>query len=267
MNKLIKVLAISALGIMTLFSVFIGANYAGALTEDTKTRSEKAHWSYEGNQAPKYWGELATEYKACAIGIQQSPINIDKKVAINAYLQAIKFDYQKAPLNILNNGHSIQVNYVPGSSITLDDKKYDLVQFHFHHPSEHTINGSAYPMEAHLVHQNPETRDLAVVGILLEIGTENQALKPVWNNMPKKKSVAKTVANTQINAADLLPENTQNYYRYFGSLTTPPCSEIVNWIVMKEPIHVSPKQVKRFTNVVGKNARHVQDRGHRFVLE
>lgn len=265
MNKSIKVLSVFILGVVALYSLFFKTNNFSALAEEINNTLNKAQWSYQGQEAPEYWGKLATEYNTCAIGNQQSPIDIRIQNVNDAELKEIEFAYKQTSLYIVNNGHTIEVDYAPGSFITLDGKKYNLLQFHFHDPSEHTVDGFNYPMEVHLVHQNPDG-DLAVVAVFLEIGNENQVLKPLWENIPAEKGVTKTVAE-EINAAELLPTISKNYYRYYGSLTTPPCSEIVNWIVMKEPIQVSSQQVKDFATLVGKNSRPTQNIGHRFVLD
>ena len=267
MNRSIKVLAIYILGIAGLLSVLFTNSFVTASTEETTTISDEVQWGYEGNEAPENWGGLAKEFSACAIGSQQSPINIETQDVTDADLPEIEFAYQQAPLNIVNKGHTIQVDYAPNSSITLEGAKYDLIQYHFHDPSEHEVDGFQYPMEVHLVHQNAETGDLAVVGVFLEYGAENKALTPLWSNIPTEKGAVENVPDTEINAVDLLPEDTQNYYRYYGSLTIPPCSEVVNWIVIKEPIPVSARQVEQFTAVVGENARPVQELGNRFLLD
>lgn len=265
MNKSLKVLSLTALGLCG----FAGAIAFTKLTVEpasaNKAEAEDIHWSYRGAEGPEYWGELTEEFSTCSSGSQQSPI--DLATTVDADLEELAFDYQPVPLSIVNNGHTIQVNYAPGSSLVLDGQTYDLLQFHFHDPSEHAVDGSPYPMEAHLVHQNAETGELAVVGILLEIGDENSVLQPIWDNMPEEAGPPVEIANTEINVAELLPADTNSYYRYFGSLTTPPCSETVNWLVLKEPVTVSFQQVEHFAATVGENARPVQTVGRRFVLE
>ncbi|MEO0802545.1 MAG: carbonic anhydrase family protein [Cyanobacteria bacterium J06642_2] len=141
------------------------------------------------------------------------------------------------------------------------------MQFHFHDPSEHTVEGSAYPMEVHLVYKNEETGGLAVVGFFLDEGAENEVLQTIWDEIPAEAGPEIVAENAEIDVAALLPENTEDYYRYFGSLATPPCSEVVNWIVLKEPVPVSPGQVESFVAAVGENARPVQTVGRRFLLD
>ncbi|MEM6446641.1 MAG: carbonic anhydrase family protein, partial [Cyanobacteria bacterium P01_D01_bin.123] len=152
-------------------------------------------------------------------------------------------------------------------TLTLDGQPYELLQFHFHDPSEHTVEGSAYPMEVHLVYKNEETGGLAVVGFFLDEGAENEVLQTIWDEIPAEAGPEIVVENAEIDVAALLPENTEDYYRYFGSLATPPCSEVVNWIVLKEPVPVSPGQVESFVAAVGENARPVQTVGRRFLLD
>jgi carbonic anhydrase len=212
------------------------------------------HWSYEGEAGPEHWGELDASFAACVTGRTQSPI--DLKEATPQDLANIVFNYQPSTINILNNGHTIQVNYDPGSSIELDGVRYDLVQFHFHAPSEHTIQGQAMPMELHLVHKSAEG-NLAVVGVMLADGAENPAFQPVWNNLPTQENPAQAVAGLQVEAASLLPTE-QTTYRYSGSLTTPPCSEGVNWLVMTTPVELSAEQLAAFTTIYAHNSRPVQ---------
>lgn len=265
MFKSLSVSAAAVLGACTVSGLIAFTHNVQAFASDTEAKSDDIHWDYAGTEGPEYWGELAQEYAACSTGTQQSPI--DLQTTVDANLSELEFNYRATPLSIVNNGHTIQVNYGPGSHLKLDGQTYELLQFHFHDPSEHSVDGARHPMEAHLVHQNPATGDLAVVAIFLEIGDEHSALESIWDNMPLEAGPTITVADTHINVAELLPQDTQNHYRYFGSLTTPPCSEVVNWIVMKEPVEVSFEQVLHFAATVGENARPVQAQGHRFVLD
>lgn len=196
---------------------------------------------------------MKSEYKACAEGKTQSPIDLTNAVA--AELGDIKFDYNASKLNVLNNGHTVQVNYDGGSSITVDGAQYNLLQFHFHTPSEHTVNGKYYGNEMHLVHKN-DKGELAVVGVLIENGAENAAYKAIWSNLPKKADEKKSVA-VDINASELLPME-KDYFTYSGSLTTPPCSENVRWIVLQSPIQMSEAQIKEIQGIMHKNNRPVQ---------
>jgi carbonic anhydrase len=225
--------------------------------------SEEGHheWDYGAQHGPKHWGELKPDFESCALGKEQSPIDI--RNAVHAKLEPIKFDYHPTPLHIIDNGHAIQVNYAPGSSITVGDQRYELVQFHFHNPSEEKINGKSYPMVAHLVHKNSDGA-LAVVAVLLKQGQQNALVKTLWTNLPPEKDKEKVAENTSINAARLIPAN-HAYYTFTGSLTTPPCSEGVTWFVLVSPMQVSETQVARFGKIYSGNARPVQPLNGRTV--
>ena len=222
----------------------------------------KKKWGYTGEAAPDNWGHLSPEYKVCQAGSQQSPI--DLKQAVDADLSRLKIRYKDLPLKILNNGHTIQVNAVPGNRLILDGTPFELLQFHFHHPSEHTVKGKDYPMEVHFVHQS-KTGELAVLGIFLKKGRENAALKPVWEAMPANKQAEKQISDVTVDIASILPVD-RSTYRYFGSLTTPPCSEVVRWVVFEEPIEVSKAQIEQFKQIFPLNARPVQPLNRRFLL-
>jgi carbonic anhydrase len=253
-RELLKLVAIGGAGT----AMGIGsASFSRAIASET--RSE---WGYVGQDDPSHWGELSAEYQACKIGAQQSPINLQE--AIDAELSPIQINYQPVPLRILNNGHTIQVNATPGNQITIDGTPFELLQFHFHHPSEHTLMGQAYPMELHLVHKS-EAGELAVLGVFLQAGQENAALKPIWDAMPEKPQPEKAIAGVTVPIASLLPAK-QDTYRYYGSLTTPPCSETVRWMVFGEPIQVSQAQIDKFAQVFSLNARPVQPINRRYLL-
>ena len=219
-------------------------------------------WGYEGSRGPENWGRLSPAFRLCGLGMMQSPLNIAD--AVPAHGDPIVFDYGPAPLNIINNGHTVQVNYAPGSGVTVSGRRYELLQFHFHAPSEHSIAGRLAAMEMHLVHRN-EAGQLAVVGVLMKIGSENPTLREIWAHMPEEKSPERTIDGVLIDAGDLLPADT-SYYRYMGSLTTPPCSEGVSWFVLAEPVTVGRAQLDELTRAVGANNRPVQMRNHRLLL-
>jgi len=219
--------------------------------------SEGAHWTYEGHEGPSHWGDLNHAYTMCKEGKSQSPINIS--TTKKARLSKINFSYSAEPKEILNNGHTVQVNMKKGSTITVEGKTYNLLQFHFHAPSEHTINGKPADMVAHFVHQAKDGQ-LGVVGILFKVGSKatstNSTLAKLWKYMPKHAGDKKTIAPGTV-IAKLLPGKT-SYYHYSGSLTTPPCSENVNWMVLQNTVPVSAAQVKAFANVIHRNVRPVQ---------
>ncbi len=221
------------------------------------------HWSYSGHEGPSEWGKLDSTYAACSNGKTQSPIDI--RSAQKADLPALKFDYHSIPLNIIDNGHTIQVNYPPGSTLTVGKKLYTLKQFHFHHPSEEHVNGHGYDMEVHLVHADAEGH-LAVVAVFLSEGNANPLIGLLWQNLPTEKGKAIDVSGVTLNAKDLLPAD-HGYYTFSGSLTTPPCSEEVTWYVMKNQVALSEAQVAAFAKLYHMNARPIQAPNGREILE
>jgi carbonic anhydrase len=224
--------------------------------------AEGAHWSYEGNSGPAKWGDLDAASKACSIGAQQSPINI--VAPIRSQLPPLKPNWAKGADTIINNGHTIQLNFAEGSTLNVGDAKYKLVQVHFHRPSEHMIAGKSYPMEAHFVHR-ADSGALAVVGVLMSTGKANAAFAKVAATMPAKEGPA-VKAEAGFNPNDMLPRKL-TYYRYPGSLTTPPCSETVEWLLLTNPITVVESDVAAFAKLYPLNARPVQQDNRRYVLQ
>ena len=224
--------------------------------------SSPAHWTYEGEEGPAHWGELDPAYEMCGIGKNQSPIDIASPSEQD--LANIAFHYQPSEVNILNNGHTVQVNYDAGSYIELDGIRYDVAQFHYHAPSEHEIDGELFPAELHLVHRSADGK-LAVVGLLLQEGSANAAFDPFINNLPAEPSDVKD-AGVKINAMDFLP-SIQTTYRYSGSLTTPPCSEGVSWLVMTTPVELSSAQLSKLERLFERNNRPVQPLNDRSLIE
>ena len=220
----------------------------------------KAHWGYDGHEGPSHWGDLSNDYATCKTGKSQSPINIDTTTAVK--LANIKFNYQASAIDVVNNGHTIQVNYAKGSILNVGGKNYKLLQFHFHSPSEHEVNGKPYDMVAHLVHQAADGQ-LGVIGVLMKVGKTNPVIASIWNHLPKESGDHNKV-DAILNVAELLPGN-HSYYNYSGSLTTPPCSEGVNWMVMQTPIEVSADQVAAFTSIFAKSVRPVQPNNGRTI--
>lgn len=236
----------------SILAGFVSAG-TGLMMAGAVLAADSHHWTYDGATGPDRWAELSTEFKTCQTGQKQTPINLTGAARGNE--PGPQFDYHAFPIKILNNGHTIQVNAAPGSSITIGDTKYELAQFHFHHPSEHLINGAATELELHLVHKSP-SGGLAVVGVFLQPGKENAALKAVFDQMPSKEGPAVEVKGS-VDPAQLLPAS-RGFYRYAGSLTTPPCSEGIVWTVFKEPVELSPAQAKQFSDLFKNNARPVQ---------
>lgn len=218
---------------------------------------EGHHWSYQGATGPSHWAEMEHEYAACGAGKAQSPIDIEDSVAHKSDLPPIVFDYKASPLKIVDNGHTVQVNYAPGSSITVDGKRYELVQFHFHKPSEEKINDKPADMDLHLVHRDRDG-NLAVVAVLLQVGATNSLIETLWKNIPKEKEKEQEVPGVEINAADMLPANKTAYYTFTGSLTTPPCTEGVTWFVLKARTTISKDELAGFGKLYPMDARPTQ---------
>lgn len=218
------------------------------------------HWSYGGKAGPENWGRLAPEYAACGIGREQSPVDLSR--SIPAVLGNPVVQWRETPLVVLNNGHTLQVDVVPGSSLILDGEVYQLVQFHFHHPSEHTVDGVAYPLEAHFVHTG--AAGLAVLGVLFVEGPADPTLGALWALMPPNPGTVRDPEAT-IAPARLLPADATTW-RYAGSLTTPPCSEVVSWVIYRQPVTASPQQLQAFASLFPNNARPVQPLNRRKLL-
>jgi carbonic anhydrase len=220
-------------------------------------------WDYGEAHGPGHWGELKPEFAPCKNGHHQSPVDIRNPQ--KADLPPILFDYKPSPLDIIDNGHTIMINYAPGSSITVGGKKYTLKQFHFHRPSEEKINGKSYEMTVHFVHADDEGK-LAVIAVLLQKGQENPLVDELWNDLPKEKEKEEILNNVRIDAAGLLPTD-RGYYTFDGSLTTPPCSEHVTWFVLKHSVTVSNTEIEQFSKLYRNDARPTQPLYDRVVLE
>ncbi|MBE7414711.1 MAG: carbonic anhydrase family protein [Deltaproteobacteria bacterium] len=248
---------VSARKVLISAVVALGLSFPACLTAADK---HGPHWAYEGEHGPEHWGHVSKEFQACSEGKTQSPIDLSN--AAPEALPKIEFRYDSSRLNIVNNGHTVQVNYDGGSSIAVDGSEYKLVQFHFHTPSEHTVDGKSYGNEMHLVHKNDKGQ-LAVVGVLVEEGDENKAYSTIWSNLPAKAGEERSV-EASINAGELIPSES-GYFTYAGSLTTPPCSESVKWIVLKSPVQMSAAQIKEIRDIMNKNNRPVQPLNERVL--
>ena len=235
---------------------------APSARSSTSHASSNGRWDYAGEAGPEAWGHLKAEYAKCGSGERQSPIDIRGGIAVQ--LEPIQFDYRTTGFSVIDNGHTVQVNLPPGNAITVLGRRFELLQFHFHRPSEERINGRQYDMVAHLVHKDAQDR-LAVVAVLLDRGTAQPVIQAVWNALPLEKNEAQA-ATVTIDLNQLLPED-RRYYTYMGSLTTPPCSEGVLWMVMKTPVPVSPAQVDIFAHLYPMNARPVQRVAGRLIKE
>jgi carbonic anhydrase len=221
--------------------------------------AEGAHWSYEGDTGPAHWGELGGDNAVCGAGSQQSPLDLSG--AVKADLPAIVTAWKKGG-EIVNNGHTIQVNVPPGSMLTRGGRRYELLQYHFHAPSEHRVEGKAFPMEVHFVHKT-ETGTLGVLGVFVESGAANATFAALAASFPAKEG-----GNAPADGIDpngLLPGDL-GYWLYEGSLTTPPCSEVVEWMVAMQPIEVAAGDVSKFTDLYPRNARPVMADNRRFIL-
>ena len=232
--------------------------------------AETIQWGYGTKNGPESWSQLSESYQTCATGTTQSPIDLEAdKTNIQAqdptFAPTPIFHYRPMDLTILNTGRTIQVKGNRHNFMELAGDRFTLQQLHFHHPSEHRLEGDRFPMEMHLVHKN-EQGALAVLGLFLTEGAENNALKAVWNAMPRR--MAKTVAppDQRIDVEALLPRD-RTLFRYIGSLTTPPCSEAVQWMMFKTPIELSAKQVTAFKALFPLNARPIQPINNRWVVE
>lgn len=222
----------------------------------------KGPWAYDGPSGPAHWHELNPEFKQCGVGQRQSPIDIRDGIPVE--LDPIQFDYKLSAFRVIDNGHTVQVNVEPGNRIVVNGRRYDLVGFHFHRPSEERLNGRQFEMVAHLVHKDLEGK-LAVVAVLIEEGKGHPVVQQVWNNLPLEKHTEQ--AGLQgLDLLQLLPED-RRYVTYMGSLTTPPCTEGVLWMVMKKPVSVSTQQISIFSRLYPMNARPVQSAGDRLIKD
>lgn len=226
-------------------------------------QSHAPHWTYRGSHGdPAHWAELSSDFEACGRGRQQSPIDI--RTTVKAQLPALQFHYASAEPTLVNNGHTVQINLPKGSTLKLGDEVYELVQFHFHTPSEEAVAGKHAAMVVHFVHRNARN-ELAVVGVLLQPGKTHSGFAPVFEHLPRPGESIH-VEGLSLDLATLLPGKL-GYYAYDGSLTTPPCSEGVHWMVLKEPVKLGDQQIKAFRRMFSANARPIQPLNGREVRE
>jgi carbonic anhydrase len=234
-------------------SVALGGHAPGT---SAKAHAGEVHWSYEGETGPQAWGQLKPEFNVCAIGKRQSPINIEEGTTLQGPAETLQFNYSPNNAIVVNNGHTIQVDVQGDNSVTVRGSRYRLVQFHFHTPSEEQINYKRSVMVVHLVHKN-DAGQLAVVAVLLEPGGTNPLIDKVWTYMPLDAGDRVRMPPDFLNVSELLPID-QRYYQFMGSLTTPPCTEGVLWMVLKQPMPISKSQYKLFSQLYPNNARPVQ---------
>jgi carbonic anhydrase len=239
-----------------------GHSEHGAASQLLPHAAHDPHWEYEGANGPQAWGALKPEFATCTSGQRQSPIDIRDGIPLE--LQPIEFAYVPTGFSVIDNGHTVQVNLPQGNSISVQGRRFELLQFHFHRPSEERINGRQFDMVVHLVHKDLDGR-LAVVAVMLDRGSAHPLIQAVWNALPLEKGVAEP-APTPLDLNHLLPKD-RRYYTYMGSLTTPPCSEGVLWMVMKEPVQLSPQQIGIFARLYPMNARPIQKTAGRMIKE
>jgi carbonic anhydrase len=221
------------------------------------------HWDYGSTMGPSHWGELNPEFRTCSTGHLQSPIDIMNTKKVD--LPEVVFDYKPSPLRIVNNGHTIMINYAPGSYLTVGDQRYQVKQFHFHRPSEEKIRGMGFDMSAHIVHDDGKG-NLVVVAILLQAGEADALIQELWKHLPKESAKEEVLDGVQIDLSQIVPSN-RSYYTFKGSLTTPPCSENVTWIVLKHPTTISPAEIDQFSHLYQNDARPTQPLYDRVILE
>lgn len=225
----------------------------------------EVHWDYEGANGPERWGQLKPEFNACAIGQRQTPIHIQETQTLQGPAEPLQFAYRPSGGSVVNNGHTIQVDLEGDNTLTVRGSTYRLLQFHFHHPSEEKVNHKGFAMVAHLVHRN-EQGQLAVVAVLIDPGEASPLIQKVWTHMPLDVNDRVRLPDGLIDMTELLPQD-QRYYQFMGSLTTPPCTEGVLWMVLKQPMTVSREQMRLFAQLYPMNARPIQPVNGRVVRE
>ncbi len=230
---------------------------AAAMTFVLAGQVQASEWGYHGEHSPEHWGDVSA---VCAQGQNQSPVDITS--AAKADLKALDFEYTGQAVSVINNGHTLQASVADGNVLQLDGAAFELKQFHFHTPSENHVDGKSYPLEAHYVHSD-SAGHLAVVSVFFKLGEENQQLAQLLAVAPESKQEVKL--QSPFDAKALLPQD-KEYYRFNGSLTTPPCSEGVRWLVLKDPQTISPAQVEKFEKLMGHNNRPIQALNARVVL-
>lgn len=235
-----------------------------ARSADSKDKAVMAYipWSYTGKGGPDNWAKISPDNYLCGDGQRQSPIDIRDGIPVD--LEPIQFSYGKTSYSEIDTGHTIQVNIAEGQSLRIMGKTWQLIALHFHKPAEERVNGQTYPMVVHLVHKDA-AGNTAVVAVLLEPGTENPVVQAIWNNLPLEQGMVISPA-APLDLSQLLPEK-RDYWTYMGSLTTPPCTEDVLWMVLKQPVQVSPEQLNIFGRLYPNNARPIQASNNRLIKE
>jgi len=246
-------------------SAFLKAGFISTVFAFTgATTQAQDNWSYSGNNGPQAWHQLSPANALCRTGQRQSPINIEGTDPV--IMHRLITDYKVAPIDMKNNSHSVSMTYTPGSHLRVGAKFFTLQSLSFHTPAEHTVSGESFPMSVQFKHRGPNG-DWAIIEVLVKEGRENIAAQEFLNNMPIEAGQSMKSASTFVNARDLMPTD-KAYYRYMGSLTTPPCSEGVSWYVLKRPVQFSKAQIDLAKGIVGgDSARPVQARNNRMILD
>ncbi|MCG7600764.1 carbonic anhydrase family protein [Halomonas sp. McH1-25] len=245
-----RISALTALLTMTLSSSLFAAS--------------GSEWSYSGQAGPQHWGSLSPEFATCGSGKNQSPVDLAGMIEGN--LPEPAYDYSEPGETLINTGHTLKIAYPEGNALTLDGRRYALKQVHFHTPSEYTIDGQRYPMEAHLVHADAQG-NLAVIGVMFEKGQSHEALARIQDSLPGRGDARLALSGKELSATAWLPA-ARDYYRLNGSLTTPPCTEGVRWLVMKDPVTASPAQLEALREAIGHaNNRPLQPVNARLIVE
>ena len=248
---------------MKKLSIFLAASlftFAGVMDEGHHTGHP--HWGYKGAGAPAHWGKIDPKFRMCAFGVNQSPVDLNRFV--EAKLPKLKIIYAGNAKDVVNNGHTIKVSTMGKNEVVIDGIPFNLVQFHFHTPSENKINGKQFPMEAHFVHQS-KGGEYLVIALMFKEGKENPALWKVLGDLDPEVGHKKPL-HEMFNPGDLFPKKL-DYYRYEGSFTTPPCTEGVRWIVLKTPVEASKEQIERMHAIMKDNNRPVQPLKARLILQ
>lgn len=227
---------------------------AAVMAESASSAGGAPHWEYDGEHGPSHWGALDPRFSACQTGSEQSPIDLRwSKPQVG---RALQMDTHAGNWKIIDNGHTIQVNFDPGNRLSIQGDEYELIQMHFHSRSEHTLSGKSFPLELHFVHKNTAGK-LAVVGVMFKPGKSHPALERIWSKIPQEKGKEIAVTDLRLDPSELLPA-ALTHYHYAGSLTTPPCSEGVNWNVLNTPVEASQAQIEAFRRLYPKNNRPIQ---------
>ena len=235
-----------------------------ALAGFAVAQEAEVHWTYEGGSGPAAWHELDPDYVACGAGVEQSPVDIPTDVA-TVNTNDVVYQYQASEIEVLNNGHAIQVDYDEGSEAVIDGVPRQLLQFHFHSPSEHTFDGEHAALEVHLVHADA-AGNLAVIGLLVVEGEANPVIDPLWSLLPTEVGGTLADESVEFDVAELLPDDL-SYYSYRGSLTTPPCTEDVDWHVLATPLRISGEKIAAYRAILDGTARPTQPMGDRAFLD